>query len=75
MCVHQDHLSFLYTVYQRLLTGCVLLDQHHGILGSFTWKELCDVINEQVDQLTADLRQANDQVTIKRVFARSVLGV
>ncbi|KAL7375433.1 hypothetical protein ABVT39_017153 [Epinephelus coioides] len=56
-------LSFLYCVYQRLLAGCVLLDQPQCILGDFTWKELCDVINEQVDQLTSDLRGANAKIT------------
>uniref|UniRef100_A0A3Q3J511 Coiled-coil domain containing 171 n=1 Tax=Monopterus albus TaxID=43700 RepID=A0A3Q3J511_MONAL len=55
-------LSFLYRVYQRLLAGCVLLDQPHSILGSFTWAELCDVISEQVDQLTSDLLKANDKI-------------
>ncbi|XP_078020537.1 uncharacterized protein ccdc171 [Epinephelus lanceolatus] len=56
-------LSFLYCVYQRLLAGCVLLDQPQCILGDFTWKELCDVINEQVDQLTSDLQGANAKIT------------
>ncbi|XP_072232835.1 coiled-coil domain-containing protein 171-like [Leuresthes tenuis] len=55
-------LSFLYCLYQRLLAGCVLLRQPQSILGNFTWKELCDVISEQVDQLTSDLRKANDKV-------------
>uniref|UniRef100_UPI0037E8D01B coiled-coil domain-containing protein 171 n=1 Tax=Semicossyphus pulcher TaxID=241346 RepID=UPI0037E8D01B len=55
-------LSFLYCLYQRLLAGCVLLDQPQSILGDFTWKELCDVINEQVDQLTSDLWGANDKI-------------
>uniref|UniRef100_A0A3B5ATK2 Uncharacterized protein n=1 Tax=Stegastes partitus TaxID=144197 RepID=A0A3B5ATK2_9TELE len=32
------------------------------ILGNFTWPELCDVINEQVDQLTSDLQKANDKI-------------
>ncbi|KAM4536511.1 uncharacterized protein ccdc171 [Odontesthes bonariensis] len=55
-------LTFLYCLYQRLLAGCVLLQQPHSVLGNFTWKELCDVIGEQVDRLTSDLRKANDQV-------------
>ncbi|KAM7376891.1 hypothetical protein PAMA_013590 [Pampus argenteus] len=55
-------LSFLYCLYQRLLAGCVLLDQPQSILGNFTWEELCDVINEQVDQLTSDLRKANSKI-------------
>ncbi|XP_054457563.1 coiled-coil domain-containing protein 171-like [Anoplopoma fimbria] len=55
-------LSFLYLVYQRLLAGCVLLDQPQSILGDFTWKELCEVITEQVDQLTSDLRRAEHKI-------------
>ncbi|XP_044040414.1 coiled-coil domain-containing protein 171-like [Siniperca chuatsi] len=55
-------LSFLYCLYQRLLAGCVLLDQPQSILGNFTWKELCDVISEQVDRLTSDLREANGKI-------------
>ncbi|CAJ1048295.1 Hypothetical predicted protein [Xyrichtys novacula] len=63
---HQEEskarLSFLYRLYQRLLAGCVLLDQPQSILGNFTWVELCDVISEQVDQLTSDLREAKDKI-------------
>ncbi|XP_013856091.1 coiled-coil domain-containing protein 171, partial [Austrofundulus limnaeus] len=55
-------LSFLHCLYQRLLTGCVLLRQPQSMLGDFTWKELCDVIDEQVDQLTSDLQQAKDKI-------------
>ncbi|KAI3376312.1 hypothetical protein L3Q82_016421 [Scortum barcoo] len=64
-------LSFLYCLYQRLLAGCVLLHQPQSILGNFTWEELCDVITEQVEQLTSDLRKANDKVVAVhgRVFA------
>lgn len=32
------------------------------MLGHFTWNELCDVINEQMDQLTSDLKNANEKV-------------
>ncbi|XP_042337773.1 coiled-coil domain-containing protein 171-like, partial [Plectropomus leopardus] len=55
-------LSFLCRLYQRLLAGCVLLDQPQSILGDFTWKELCDIIDEQVDRLTFDLREANNKI-------------
>ncbi|XP_034535230.1 coiled-coil domain-containing protein 171-like isoform X2 [Notolabrus celidotus] len=57
-------LSFLYRLYQRLLAGCVLLDQPQSLLGNFTWVELCDVIAEQVDQLTSDLRTANEKIAL-----------
>lgn len=63
LSVPQARLSFLYCVYQRLLTGCVLLDQPQCILGNFTWKELRNVIDEQIDRLTSDLRKARDKVS------------
>uniref|UniRef100_A0A4W6ERL4 Coiled-coil domain containing 171 n=2 Tax=Lates calcarifer TaxID=8187 RepID=A0A4W6ERL4_LATCA len=59
----EAHLSVLHCLYQRLLAGCVLLAQPHSILGNFTREELCDVINEQVDQLTSDLQKANEKIT------------
>ncbi|XP_034020701.1 coiled-coil domain-containing protein 171 isoform X2 [Thalassophryne amazonica] len=64
----QTRLSFLYCLCQRLIAGCVLLDQPQSIVGNFTWAELCDVINKHVDQLTSDLQQAKEQV----VHLRSV---
>ncbi|XP_068164871.1 coiled-coil domain-containing protein 171 isoform X2 [Antennarius striatus] len=56
-------LSFLYSIYQRLLTGCVPLDQSQSIVGNFTWSELCDVINEHVDHMISDHQKANDRIT------------
>ncbi|XP_037335725.2 coiled-coil domain-containing protein 171-like isoform X2 [Pungitius pungitius] len=56
------HLSFLHLLYQHLLAGCVLLDQPHSMLGDFTWEELCEVVTEQVDQLTSDLRRADTKI-------------
>ncbi|XP_065806347.1 coiled-coil domain-containing protein 171-like isoform X4 [Labrus bergylta] len=58
----EARLSFLYRLYQRLLAGCVLLDQPQSILGNFTWEELCDVISEQVDQRSSDLRRADNKI-------------
>ncbi|XP_016535151.1 coiled-coil domain-containing protein 171 isoform X2 [Poecilia formosa] len=55
-------LAFLHCLNQRLLTGCVLIQPPHRILGDFTWRELCDVISEQVDQMTSDLHQAKDKI-------------
>uniref|UniRef100_A0A3B3HSA5 Coiled-coil domain containing 171 n=1 Tax=Oryzias latipes TaxID=8090 RepID=A0A3B3HSA5_ORYLA len=57
----EDRLSSLHRLYQRLLAGCVLLDQPQSILGDFTWEELCDVIGEQAERLTSDLQKANTQ--------------
>lgn len=62
LVIRQARLSSLHCLYQRLLTGCVLLRQPQSMLGDFTWEELCDIIGEQVDQLTSDLQQAKDKV-------------
>lgn len=64
VCLSQARLSFLDCVYQRLLARCVLLNQSQSMLGNFTWNELCDVINEQIDQLTSDLQNANEKVCV-----------
>ncbi|KAM8898532.1 LOW QUALITY PROTEIN: uncharacterized protein ccdc171 [Spinachia spinachia] len=70
------HLSFLHLLYQRLLAGCVLLDQPHSILGDFTWGELCEVITEQVEQLTSDLRRADTKIAqLQRVCGRKSVCV
>ncbi|KAM4611657.1 coiled-coil domain-containing protein 171 [Polymixia lowei] len=58
----KEHMSFLYSLYQRLLAGCVLLDDSQSIMGNFSWAELCDVIREQADRLTSDLNKANDRI-------------
>ena len=60
-------MSFLYSLYQRLVAGCVLLDaSSQCMLGNFSWPELCGVIVEQVDTLTADLNRANSAVGLHK---------
>ncbi|XP_015250061.1 PREDICTED: coiled-coil domain-containing protein 171 isoform X1 [Cyprinodon variegatus] len=58
----EARLSFLHCLYQRLLAGCVLIHHPQSILGEFTWQDLCDVITQQVDQLTSDLLKANSEI-------------
>ncbi|KAK2886082.1 hypothetical protein Q8A67_016919 [Cirrhinus molitorella] len=58
----QEKLTFLHTLYQRLLAGCVLLTPPHSMLGSFSWAELSTVVQEHVDRLTSDLSAANQKV-------------
>uniref|UniRef100_A0A8C6LEA9 Coiled-coil domain containing 171 n=1 Tax=Nothobranchius furzeri TaxID=105023 RepID=A0A8C6LEA9_NOTFU len=70
------HLSSLYALYQQLLVGRCLLSQPQSIVGDFTWKELCDVISEHVDQLTSDLQKANEQIAhLQRVCDRKSVCV
>ncbi|XP_073679714.1 coiled-coil domain-containing protein 171 [Garra rufa] len=59
----QEKLTFLHTLYQRLLAGCVLVTPPHSMLGSFTWPELSTVVQEHVDRLTSDLSAANQKVS------------
>ncbi|KAK0155844.1 Coiled-coil domain-containing protein 171 [Merluccius polli] len=54
-------LSFLYALYHQLLVGC---KPSQSIMGNFTWAELCDVITQQADRLTLDLRNANDKLSV-----------
>ncbi|KTF87208.1 hypothetical protein cypCar_00031699, partial [Cyprinus carpio] len=57
----QEKLTFLHTLYQRLLAGCVLVTPPHSMLGSFSWAELSAVVQEHVDRLTSDLSAANQK--------------
>ncbi|XP_069863794.1 coiled-coil domain-containing protein 171 isoform X3 [Dipodomys merriami] len=62
---HQDteeKLTFLHTLYQHLVAGCVLIKQPEGILDKFSWSELCAVLQENVDALIADLNRANEKI-------------
>ncbi|KAK6493340.1 coiled-coil domain-containing protein 171-like [Huso huso] len=65
--VHQkdseDKLTFLHNLYQRLAVGCVLIKQPEGLLGRFSWPELCTVLQEHVDALTSDLHRANEKIS------------
>lgn len=73
-CACQVRLAFLHCVYQRLLAGCVLLHQPQSMLGNFTWEELYGVINEQVDQLNSDLKNAKEKASVFR-FLGAMFGV
>ncbi|XP_028822953.1 LOW QUALITY PROTEIN: coiled-coil domain-containing protein 171-like [Denticeps clupeoides] len=58
----QEKLVFLHSLYQKLVAGCVLLRPPQGILGSFTWAELCAVLQEHTEGLLSDLHTAKEQV-------------
>lgn len=62
----QEKLTFLHTLYQHLIAGCVLIKQPEGMLDKFSWSELCAVLQENVDALIADLNRANEKVTVLR---------
>lgn len=65
-CLSQEKLTFLHSLYQRLVAGCVLIKQPEGILDRFTWCELCAVLQENVDALILDLNRANEKVSVLR---------
>nr|XP_057924907.1 coiled-coil domain-containing protein 171-like isoform X2 [Doryrhamphus excisus] len=56
------HVSFLYSVHQRLMVGCTVLQEPHSMSDDFTWVELCDVITQQLEQLTSDRQEAENKV-------------
>ncbi|XP_058528664.1 coiled-coil domain-containing protein 171 isoform X2 [Ochotona princeps] len=59
----EEKLTFLHTLYQHLVAGCVLIKQPEGILDKFSWSELCAVLQENVDALIADLNRANEKIS------------
>ncbi|XP_050769451.1 coiled-coil domain-containing protein 171 [Gymnogyps californianus] len=59
----EDKLTFLHSLYQRLVAGCVLIKQPEGILDRFSWSELCAVLQENVDALILDLNRANEKIS------------
>lgn len=62
----QKKLTFLHTLYQHLVAGCVLIKQPEGMLHKFSWSMLCAVLLENVDALIADLNMANKKVAALR---------
>ncbi|XP_046724964.1 coiled-coil domain-containing protein 171 isoform X1 [Silurus meridionalis] len=60
---HQEKLAFLHSLYQRLLTGGVLVASPQSMMGSFSWAELSIMLQEQADVLTSDLHSANQRIT------------
>ncbi|MBZ3887914.1 Coiled-coil domain-containing protein 171 [Sciurus carolinensis] len=59
----EEKLTFLHTLYQHLVAGCVLIKQPEGMLDKFSWSELCAVLQENVDALIADLTRANEKIS------------
>ncbi|XP_053338772.1 coiled-coil domain-containing protein 171-like isoform X1 [Clarias gariepinus] len=57
----REKLSLLHSLYQRLLTGCVLAPPQ-SMMGSFSWAELSVMLQEQADMLTSDLSSANQRI-------------
>ncbi|XP_056375568.1 coiled-coil domain-containing protein 171 [Hyla sarda] len=59
----EEKLTFLHSLYQRLVVGCVLLKEPDNIMGNFSWPELYVILQENVDALISDLHQANEKVS------------
>ncbi|XP_006864542.1 PREDICTED: coiled-coil domain-containing protein 171-like [Chrysochloris asiatica] len=59
----EEKLTFLHTLYQHLVAGCVLIKQPEGMLDKFSWSELCAVLQENVDALITDLNRANEKIS------------
>ncbi|KAM4879268.1 coiled-coil domain-containing protein 171 [Sylvia borin] len=59
----KEKLTFLHSLYQHSIAGCVLIKQPEGILDRFSWPELCVVLQENVDALISDLNRANEKIS------------
>ncbi|XP_060695910.1 coiled-coil domain-containing protein 171-like isoform X3 [Hemiscyllium ocellatum] len=57
----EEKLTFLHSLYQRLVAGCVVMKQPNGMLAKFSWPELCTMLQENIDILTSDLNRANEK--------------
>ncbi|XP_067886606.1 coiled-coil domain-containing protein 171-like isoform X2 [Heterodontus francisci] len=57
----EEKLTFLHSLYQRLVAGCVVMKQPNGMLAKFSWPELCTILQENIDVLTSDLSRANEK--------------
>ncbi|NWW51398.1 CC171 protein, partial [Pedionomus torquatus] len=66
----EEKLTFLHSLYQRLVAGCVLIKQPEGILDRFSWSELCAVLQENVDALILDLNRANEKICHLEYFCK-----
>ncbi|XP_048475981.1 coiled-coil domain-containing protein 171-like [Rhincodon typus] len=63
----EEKLTFLHSLYQRLVAGCVVMKQPNGLLAKFSWPELCTILQENIDILTSDLNRANEK-ELERAF-------
>ncbi|XP_072373595.1 coiled-coil domain-containing protein 171 isoform X1 [Scyliorhinus torazame] len=57
----EEKLTFLHSLYQRLIAGCVVMKQPSGMLAKFSWPELCTILQENIDILTSDLSRAKEK--------------
>lgn len=58
----EDKLSFLHSVYQRLLAGRVLAHPKETTLGSFSWFDLTLLINEQITSVINAIHKAEEKI-------------
>ncbi|CAH1255618.1 CCDC171 [Branchiostoma lanceolatum] len=57
-----DKIHFLHTLYQRLVTGRVVMESTDPSLSSFSWPELASMVQEQVDSLLTDLHRTRERL-------------
>ncbi|XP_077355529.1 uncharacterized protein ccdc171 [Festucalex cinctus] len=69
----QAHSSFLHCIYQRLLAGCVPAEPQ-STLGTFSGSDLCDLIEELVERITSDFREANNKAARLQVACEEKSG-
>ncbi|KAI8499369.1 hypothetical protein Bbelb_231330 [Branchiostoma belcheri] len=57
-----DKIHFLHTLYQRLVTGRVVMESSDPSLSRFSWPELASMVQEQVDSLLTDLNRTRERL-------------
>ncbi|XP_078621913.1 coiled-coil domain-containing protein 171-like isoform X2 [Branchiostoma floridae x Branchiostoma japonicum] len=57
-----DKIHFLHTLYQRLVTGRVVMETTDPALSRFSWPELSGMVQEQVDSLLTDLHRTRERL-------------
>ncbi|KAG8455058.1 hypothetical protein GDO86_001324, partial [Hymenochirus boettgeri] len=67
----KEKLTFLHSLYQSLVAGCVLIKKPAGMLDKFSWQELCIVLEENVAHLISDLNHTNDKVSHLEAICRT----
>ncbi|XP_078386435.1 coiled-coil domain-containing protein 171 isoform X1 [Cetorhinus maximus] len=67
----EEKLTFLHSLYQRLIAGCVVMKQPNGMLAKFSWPELCTILQENIDVLTSDLSRASEKESYMERICRN----
>ncbi|XP_062845409.1 coiled-coil domain-containing protein 171-like isoform X2 [Trichomycterus rosablanca] len=60
----QEQLTFLHSLYQRLVAGYVFVAPAQDMIGSFSWAELSAMLQEHADALASDFKSMNQKISL-----------